>query len=122
MNKIIRFINASICITLLFCGCGNTKVKNKKADDYLSQAVYDALNDDVCYQGRIDNNNITLYDYYIKSENKEVVQRFFESVDKTVSEKEEKVQVKLSCYVPGGTEYVMILKNYYDESAAKADL
>ena len=122
MNKIFSIINISLFITLLFCGCGNADVNNKKADDYLSQAVYEILNDDVCYLGRIDYNNIEVYDYYIKNETQEVVQSFFEAVDKTVSEKEEKIQVKLCCYIPGGTEYVMTLKNYSDESAVKADL
>lgn len=122
MKNIFRMIITSLCITMIFCSCGNVNFKNHKADDHLSQAVYDALHDDVYYLYKKDENGVIAYDFYIQNETREVVQSFYEAIDNALSDRKEKVWVNLSCYIPGGREYVMFLKNYSDDSASDADL
>lgn len=126
MKKKLNLLIPVLFMAFLFGGCGNVNFKNHKADDDLTKAVYEAAGEDIYYTGKSEANDngyeIMSYEFYAENANKESVRSFIEIVDSSLSEREDKVAVDLGCYIPGGMQYIMRIRNYSDSSVEKADL
>lgn len=122
MVKKFKLMIVALCLGILFGGCGHVNFKNHKADDDLTKAVYEAAGKDIYYIYKEEESDICTYEFYAENDNKESVRGFIEAVDSSLSHREDKVIIFLGCYIPGGMQYVMRIRNYSDTSLEKADL
>ena len=119
----IKCIILCVVFSILICGCGgHVNYKNKKADDDLSKLVYETLGEDVYYVSKRDSQGIKCYDFLLKKEDKEVVEKFMLTIDEALSQSNEKTIVYMACQIPGGLECLILLTNYSDDSLDKANL
>lgn len=123
-------ISRSIILVLIFLfvmsitGCGNDRyiVTNKKADDEISQAIYDQLGKKMCYQNSSFNKNEeVLYYFYIVNDYKD--ENLLVDMANTVNEKlkEDDISSRICLVIweviPGGTRTMACLSNYYEDDA-----
>lgn len=105
-------------------GCGNDRyvVTNKKADDAMSQAIYDQLGEKICYQNSSFNKaEEVLYYFYVVNDYKD--ENLLVDMANTVNKrlKEDDISERI-CFViweviPGGTRTMVCLSNYYENDS-----
>ncbi len=109
---------------MLITGCGNDRyiVTNKKADNEMSQAIYDQLGKRMCYHNSSFNKNEEIsYYFYIVNDYKD--ENLLEEMANTVNEKLKENDIKTRiCLViweviPGGTRTMVCLSNYYENDS-----
>ena len=123
MSKIKWALIIILCIALLCSGCGvNRDYRNKKSDDNLSAAVYEAVGEDVFYLFREDIGDLHEYEFFLNKDDVEIVKHFLEVIDSELTNSEDKIVVSLSCKIPGGREVGVRVSNYTDKSSTGPDL
>ncbi len=122
MSKRISMLLFTVLLVIGSSGCGHAYFYNKKADDSISQAVHNALGDDVYYVSKEERESGSChYLYLIRKEEKEVLYELVSSINQEISKESSKVYVMVGCEIPGGMEIEVILSNYTDESLPQAD-
>ena len=118
---------AKICIFLFIflivataSGCGHYRPKNRKADDEISKAVYEAVGKEVYYTDRTISSDKTLIGYSFLIRDYEDESLLLDIAD-TVNEKIKELKIKKKIYlrfaeeITGGNEAVAYLCNYYED-------
>ncbi|MBD5503103.1 MAG: hypothetical protein HDR09_04930 [Lachnospiraceae bacterium] len=102
------------------CGEGFRADVNKKPDDDISKAIYEAVGRKKVYyySKRSDNpKKIVFYEYLVHDyEDENILTDMVEAVNAVMKEKEmtEKIDLDLREKIPGGVESVASLSNYYE--------
>lgn len=99
---------------------------NDKPDDAISQAIYDAVGDDVCYYADWDDGGVEyFYCYVIKDghQEKTVVYDIWVTANNVIKEQEitERVCITLYHTIPGGMTYCVSMHNYSNDELLYAD-
>lgn len=107
-------------LAMVLTGCGNGRyiITNKKADDEISQAIYDQLGTKVCYHSSsLNENEEVLYYFYIVSDYKDgnLLIDMVETVNEKLKEDSINSRICLVIWevIPGGTRTMICLSNYY---------
>ena len=102
---------------LLLVGCGHIRYYNSVPDDAISEAIYNAVEDDVYYLRKENNNDKIFYKYLIREERGTILKDIAIAVNETI--KTEKITDAINidiCYeVPGGTAIALRLQNYTED-------
>lgn len=107
-------------LTVLGCGEVFRTDVNKKPDDDISKAIYEAVGrKKIYYQGKNSNNpdEIVVYEYLVHDyEDENVLADMVKAADVVMEEKNatEKNELVLREKIPGGTEAVVSLRTYYE--------
>ena len=116
-----------ICLALVvivLSGCGSMNYHNKKADDSISKAIYEAVGEDVYYYGQeYESEEELSYTYLIWEERDNLLQDVVSAVNETI-EKEgitNNVAVCFKYELPGGMGSLAELRNYSDNELAFPD-
>ena len=113
-----------LLVALLLTSCGNVEYHNKKADDDISKAIYEAAGEDVYYCGKNDVSQGQLsYEYLIMEEREDLLQDVVSAVNETIEEKgiADKVDILLHYEIPGGMGMSIRLCNYSDDKLTYPD-
>ena len=122
MKKTIRL--CFLIVALLLSGCGNVDYHNKKADDDISKAIYEAVGEDVYY---LEKTNDTLgnrsYDYLVWEERENLLCDIVLAVNNIIVKDEmtDKVDVFLYYDLPGGMGGAIHLCNYSNDELIQPD-
>lgn len=121
MLKIYALIFTLLLITIVTgCGEGFRTDVNKRPDDDISKAIYEAVGRKKVYyySKRSDNpEKIVFYEYLVHDyEDENVLTDMVEAVNVVMEEKEMTVKIDLDLRekIPGGVESVASLSNYYE--------
>lgn len=106
-------------------GCrnfGSYIVKNEKADDKISLAIYDQLGTKMCYHNRYLNTEkqVQYYFYIVNDyEDENLLVDMAEAVNEKMEEENIKSRICLVIWevIPGGTRTMVCLSNYYENDA-----
>ena len=128
--KKIRALFILVCIgIILLSGCGGETPKNKKADDAISKAIYDAMGThDVRYTGKeyLEDGHITRYNYYICNAfdlRKNVFGDIILVANETIENEdiENKIQLSFWTYIGGAGRGIAAAMNYSEMKSEKPD-
>ena len=114
MTKINIYMLMMLIFVCLLVGCTRYgELKAKSPNDDLSKHIKEKLGDDVLYIRNKKENEVTIYTYAIKNEDKQVVYNLIDSVNECINENN-KVKIIIGTDVGSGgaVEYDAILSNY----------
>lgn len=118
MKKIMLLM---LCVfEFLLPGCGPPHhYSNQKADDAISEAVYQALGEEeIYYRGKgLSRNNVICYEYLIYEEQEGQLGKLIETVNTTIQQEgiEDRISIVCDKEIPGGMEFILVIKNFSDE-------
>ena len=113
-----------LLVILTLVGCGNVEYHNKKADDDISKAIYEAVGEDVFYLTKEETSQGVLrYEYLIKEEQEDLLQNIVFMLNDAIkqSEIENKVNIFFEYELPGGTGWSVRLCNYSNDELTAPD-
>lgn len=127
MNRqILRFITLFLVfgLSIMAAGCGDDHYTpiNEKADDRISQVIYDQLGTKLYYQGSsFDKNNEIVYYHYVINDYED--ENLLIDTAETVNEMLKKYSINsriciaIHEIIPGGTHTTVCLSNYYENDS-----
>ena len=113
-----------LLVALLLTSCGNVEYHNKKADDDISKAIYEAVGEDVYYLGKEETSKgVWHYEYLIWEEREDLLQDVVSVMNETIENERitEKVNVLFLYELPGGDGCAVRLCNYSDDELIHPD-
>ena len=120
-----KYMTKLLLLSILFsllCSCGYTHYQNKKADNPVSQNVYEVIGgDDVYYLNSWVEDKTVIYEFMLNKRQKEVMHDLVEAINDVIEEDKQKVKVYLCTYIPGGIHKDLVLENYVDDYSIYAD-
>ena len=124
MRKKCKILLLLVAFIMLTSGCGVYHEVNLWPDDDFSRAVREALGKDFYYHGSEERDLYgTCYEYQIKKEDADTIEKFAETVSVLMSGKQNKISIYVfSRFSYGGTENVFCLLNYSDKNLKTADI
>jgi hypothetical protein len=114
MIKINIYMLMMLIFVCLFVGCTRYgELKTKSPNDDLSNHIKEKLGDDVLYIRNKKEDEVTIYTYAIRNEDKQVVYNLIDSVNECINDNN-KVKIIIGTDVGSGgaVEYDAILSNY----------
>ena len=120
-----KYMTKLLLLSILFsllCSCGYTHYQNKKADNLLSQMVYEKIGgEDIYYLGAWEDDGVMIYPFLLNKMDKTVICDFAEIVNEAVEGEKQKITIYLRTSIPGGQELNISFRNYSDETRPFAD-
>lgn len=126
-KRIVACVIIFFCTTCLLCGCFSlyqTTYDNEKANDIISQAVYESLGgDDLFYQHTKETSDICYYYYIIAKEEPQVIYDLVLEINEVIEQENINSKICLQCgtQVPGGLVADLAFTNYSDDTLEKPD-
>ena len=117
---------AGVIKLLLLAGTLIPEYTSDKPDDDISQAIYDAVGDDVCYYADWDDGGVEYFYCYVIEDGhqeKTVVHDILVTANNAIKEQEiaERVCITLYHAIPGGLTYCVSMHNYSNNELLYAD-
>ena len=124
MKKILIMIICLINISLV--GCGHGYYQNRKPDDSISRAIYEALQGtEIYYEEKdITSKGVLNYRYLFYEENEDQLEKMLKAVNTVMQQEEISTKIHITCCAAiagGGSEPVLSLQNYSDAEQEKAE-
>lgn len=121
-KKRVKILLILLTLMCLLCSCGYVQYKNKKADNLLSQMVYEKIGgEDIYYLGAWEDDGVMIYPFLLNKMDKTVIRDFAEIVNEAVEGEKQKITIDLRTPIPGGEELNISFRNYSDETRPFAD-
>lgn len=124
MDKRVVRISKMLILFLyavLLVGCGPYIEIHRKGDDNISKAIYEKVKKDVYFIKKYESTDgILYYQYRVENhENKMLLTDVADAVNETLKEEGSYKKVEIGLYekIPGGTEPVAVLCNYYENES-----
>lgn len=115
MKKILMLMFCAFALLLPSCGPPR-HYSNQKADDAISEAVYQELGgEQLYYQGKwLSGDNVIGYSYLIEEEQEGQLGRLIEAVNKAIQQEgiEDRISIACEKEIPGGVECILEICNY----------
>lgn len=118
-----RILIIMICImTVILSGCGHHRHSNRKADDEISRAIYEAVGGkEIYYHGKDESEtNVIYYAYLIHTEDHEKVEKVIETVNRMLEQKQIDGKISICFRWPfqeNASEPLFGLSNFCDEDS-----
>lgn len=128
MRKVKKIIGISIVFVLILFGlsrmnrCGNNSPNRGIPYDKFSRAIYREMGDDIWYyykdKGRSGEKE---YYYIIEKCDRDTITRFAKVLNDLAQEEKKKIAIYVEVEDPYGSESVLNLKNYSNDSSEQSD-